>query len=243
MPGDVRGSPESGAGSGRNSQESFAYFDRQLSLWKMSTPSLFGDSEEFSGTWPRSGTMRNGIAYRQPPLVPRIEGGESSLLLTPHGLSSEQGQGGGEFDKQIRVMYPTPTSTDGTKGGRITERKSREGGSLIEALSARTYLPTPDANFWKTGKRGTGTGGGQQLSEAIFYPTPRAGGRDNCGGSNSRRTAKSNGTYIGRSLNPQFVEWMMGFPLGWTDLEDSETPSSPKSPNGSDIELSSFFND
>jgi len=25
-------------------------------------------------------------------------------------------------------------------------------------------------------------------------------------------------------LNPMWVEWLMGFPLGWTDLEDSETP-------------------
>jgi hypothetical protein len=31
------------------------------------------------------------------------------------------------------------------------------------------------------------------------------------------------------SLNPQFVEWLMGYPLGWTDLKDSETQSSRKS--------------
>jgi len=24
--------------------------------------------------------------------------------------------------------------------------------------------------------------------------------------------------------NPEWVEWLMGFPIGWTDLEDSETP-------------------
>jgi DNA (cytosine-5)-methyltransferase 1 len=24
----------------------------------------------------------------------------------------------------------------------------------------------------------------------------------------------------GGSLNPTWVEWLMGFPLGWTDLED-----------------------
>jgi hypothetical protein len=24
-------------------------------------------------------------------------------------------------------------------------------------------------------------------------------------------------------LNPMWVEWLMGFPLGWTDLEDLET--------------------
>jgi hypothetical protein len=26
------------------------------------------------------------------------------------------------------------------------------------------------------------------------------------------------------SLNPQWVEWLMGFPVGWTDLSNSETP-------------------
>lgn len=25
-------------------------------------------------------------------------------------------------------------------------------------------------------------------------------------------------------LNPRFVEWMMGYPIGWTESEDSETP-------------------
>lgn len=33
-----------------------------------------------------------------------------------------------------------------------------------------------------------------------------------------------------------FVEWLMGFPINWTDTGDSETPSSPKSPNGSAAE-------
>ena len=29
-------------------------------------------------------------------------------------------------------------------------------------------------------------------------------------------------------LNPGFSEAMLGFPVGWTDLGASETPSSPK---------------
>ena len=28
----------------------------------------------------------------------------------------------------------------------------------------------------------------------------------------------------GGQLNPTWVEWLMGFPTGWTDLEASETP-------------------
>jgi hypothetical protein len=26
----------------------------------------------------------------------------------------------------------------------------------------------------------------------------------------------------GGTLHPRFVEWMMGFPLGWTDLDDDD---------------------
>ena len=31
------------------------------------------------------------------------------------------------------------------------------------------------------------------------------------------------------ALNPTWVEWLMGYPDGWTDLSASETPSSPRS--------------
>jgi hypothetical protein len=30
-------------------------------------------------------------------------------------------------------------------------------------------------------------------------------------------------------LNPTWVEWLMGFPLGWTDCEHLATPSFRKS--------------
>ena len=34
-------------------------------------------------------------------------------------------------------------------------------------------------------------------------------------------------------LNPAWVEWLMGFPIGWTDLEPSETQSSQPLPSSS----------
>lgn len=34
---------------------------------------------------------------------------------------------------------------------------------------------------------------------------------------------------VSGQLNPTWVEWLMGFPLGWTDLSVSGTPSSPRS--------------
>ncbi len=33
----------------------------------------------------------------------------------------------------------------------------------------------------------------------------------------------------GGPLNPEWVEWLMGYPAGWTALEPSEIPSSRKS--------------
>ena len=32
------------------------------------------------------------------------------------------------------------------------------------------------------------------------------------------------GNHPGMKLQPAFVEWMMGLPIGWTDLNRSETP-------------------
>ena len=37
---------------------------------------------------------------------------------------------------------------------------------------------------------------------------------------------------LGMRPNPEYVEWMMGFPIGWCELKRSETPSSHKSQNG-----------
>lgn len=31
------------------------------------------------------------------------------------------------------------------------------------------------------------------------------------------------GFEVGGKLNPTWVEWLMGFPLGWTDVDASET--------------------
>ena len=96
--------------------------------------------------------------------------------------------------------WPTPTSTLGTKGGRVTPAKAREGGTLIEALSARTMWRTPSAMLVEpkstvvklTGRKPT---------------DPQVGLADQVGG----------------KLNPTWVEWLMGWKLGWTDLKPLAT--------------------
>jgi hypothetical protein len=44
----------------------FANYDPEWLCWKTWQLCLLGDWTEFSGRWPRSGMMRNGIAYRLP---------------------------------------------------------------------------------------------------------------------------------------------------------------------------------
>lgn len=38
------------------------------------------------------------------------------------------------------------------------------------------------------------------------------------------RHAPSLSDHVGGALNPEWVEWLMGFPVGWTDLEHLGTP-------------------
>lgn len=68
-----------------------------------------------------------------------------------------------------------------------------------------------------------------------LWPTPHGfskdGGRSNgpSGNELGRAVNQSLAQTNSGSLNPQWVEWLMGYPLGWTDLDRSATQSSRKS--------------
>ena len=118
----------------------------------------------------------------------------------------------------------------GTKRGRLyfqlvpsIPRRSDPGYSL---------WPTPKSNpsgpdYARTNRPRSG-GDDLAASVARLYPTPTA--RDHKGKGHSGQL----GTEIGGQLNPTWVEWLMGFPLGWTALSASATPSSRRSQRSSD---------
>lgn len=81
-------------------------------------------SAPFSGTWPRSGTMRSGTAFRLAPLV-------------PHTSEIVSGSSPGK-------LLPTPVSADAKRGAGTFRRGSRTLKGMIEAhLKEREMLPTP----------------------------------------------------------------------------------------------------
>jgi hypothetical protein len=133
----------------------------------------------------------------------------------------------------VRAMWPTPTTQDNPqiKGeGKATAHPKR-GTTLGGAVR---QWPTPNARDYK-GAPGAGcqARGGHQssLPSAVrMFHTPNTGGLD--GGSNSRRAAEKRGETMpgGGSLNPTWVEWLMGWPLGWTDLKPLAMGKSPFAP-------------
>lgn len=60
-------------------------------------------------------------------------------------------------------------------------------------------------------------------TESGLWPTPTTpSGGGNCGGSGAYKNALKNGTHVPHSINPNLYEWLMGWPIGWTDLKPLE---------------------
>ena len=53
----------------------------------------------------------------------------------------------------------------------------------------------------------------------IVANSNNSNGGGNAGGSGAYKNAIKNGTYIPSSINPNLYEWLMGWPIDWTDLK------------------------
>ncbi len=87
-------------------------------------------------------------------------------------------------------------------------------------------LPTPTAHDAHKPHKSdlTARQGGRSLAAAVMYPTPTCQDAKNNGSQSQqlRKTPPLNAV-IGGPLNPEFVEWLMGWPIGWTALEPLAT--------------------
>jgi len=112
---------------------------------------------------------------------------------------------------------------------------------------ASGLLPTAQAWDGQRGPRKPDGKRGMALSDLAaphMWPTPAT--RDHKGANSDKHLAKARGHHDqlpnavkmagdkDGQLNPAWVEWLMGFPEGWTDLKPSATPSSPRSSSKSE---------
>jgi hypothetical protein len=92
--------------------------------------------------------------------------------------------------------------------------------------------PTPMAADSRGSSGRPAKGKQVQLTDAVRFATPLAS--DWRSGKASEATHEKNSRplreQIGGHLNPTWVEWLMGWPLGWTDLSALGTGKSRSAP-------------
>ncbi len=115
-------------------------------------------------------------------------------------------------------LVPTPT---------VNGNNNAPGSSAKAGMGLATYaklFPTPRANEYKDTLQSVPPSrqkdpGKCNLTQAIalekLYTTPCAADSQGSTGGNNHRSLR---TDVAGQLNPTWVEWLMGFPIGWTDL-------------------------
>ena len=214
------------AAYGSSSLDSLASFDPATQSWRTSQLSVLGGLEPYSETWPRSGMTRNGIAYQLPTLVPLTVETESGSWRT--STSEGQDAGGQDPNRSLHTQvrqWPTPT----IKGNHNRKGLSSKSGDGLATAVNQAMWPTPtaqDADQAGSAKRPALTRAARcATSTARDFRHPGRSRLERAGGKQGENLPRQ----VGGALNPTWVEWLMGFPLGWTALEPSAMPSSRKS--------------
>jgi hypothetical protein len=173
-----------------------AKYDPNTSLWKTPQCSLLGEEPESLATLPRWGMTVDGLLWEQPMLEPITKG--TGYGLSPNGVDT--------------FHTPNTTGLDG-------------GSNSRKALKNRQWA-SPNARDWKDSGASQGNRKSPNLGTMVHWPTPRTAGM--CGGTGSwellnknttKEKARQMGAGNGGKLNPTWVEWLMGWPLEWTDLK------------------------
>jgi hypothetical protein len=184
------------------------------------------------GSWPTpTVNMVSGGANHQSPTV---KAGRHGINLkgavmqwptpTAEPFRSRSGKRKGEMGlERMAKMWPTPRTT-GLDGGSNSRK----------AAKAMGMWPTPTSRDHKDGSAQScmNVPVNSLLGRAVHqWPTPRAADGDKgirtAEGSARERARRKNGqdlpTMAGGSLNPTWVEWLMGYRSGWTVCADWAT--------------------
>tara|TARA_R110002020_G_scaffold44181_2_gene127722 strand:+ start:3362 stop:3814 length:453 start_codon:yes stop_codon:yes gene_type:complete len=129
-----------------------------------------------------------------------------SVLMwpTPTAQDNNQVKGNPDHPKRGTTLggavrqWPTPTASDSQGGARQMDGKR---GRALKDLPQQTW-PTPSARDYKGGYQGGRIRNGKISRDTLDVAVQHS--------DNQRQSAGQ--------LNPTWVEWLMGLPLGWTDL-------------------------
>lgn len=202
------------------------------SLVRMLLGSSIWRSTRCALTWKTKDTPSRRLLFRLVPSTRRTGGTDARLSGVERWKENITGEDGEP------ILWKTPIASD--SANREFYHNSRGEPNLSGMVK---MWPTPKASDCK----GSGPAGTKSAVHdlkkhnlkgvVMFYPTPTTGA-GLCGGTGNFQQLKklekagqiteeerrnmSQGN--GGQLNPTWVEWLMGFPLGWTDLNASETP-------------------
>ena len=169
-------------------------------LGKMLLASSIWGSTKRSLTWQKRDTLFSHSYFR--------------LAVSAHGMSASE-------LLSSRLMFPTPLASDKGTGRDAANldvylsdngifRKVNKNGSIWSlSLSAAVFYLTPVAS---DGFRST-------LKPSAFDPKKKDGNLS------AQMIFLEQPASETAALNPDWVEWLMGFPKGWTDV--SSGPGSP----------------
>lgn len=173
-------------------------------LGKMLLASSIWGSTKRSLTWQRRDTLFSHSYFR--------------LAASAHGMSASE-------LLSSRLMFPTPLASDNNTArdaasldvflsdNGIFRKRNRNGAIWSLSLSAAVFYLTPVAS---DGFRST-------LKPSAFNPAKKDGNLS------AQIISQEQPVSETAALNPDWVEWLMGFPKGWTDVS-SGPPNRKESP-------------
>ena len=142
-----------------------------------------------------------------------------SGVPTPRQTDWKNGKQREDFGMNLPTFakqWPTPCATDNS------DRKPSANVHISAAGLPKHIAPNGEKSQMR-------------LSQAVqMWPTPVARDYRHPGRSRMERTGGTQGEplpqQVGGALNPTWVEWLMGWPLGWTDLKPLGTDKSLSAP-------------
>ena len=198
---------------GSSSRASLASFDPVSSSWKTSQRSCLGGWTSFSETFPKRGMMRSGSISVLPTSERRT--GESGCSSSRGGetwptATAGDANGSGSRNTPTSRAHAGVSLTDAVRGDGGTGRAwptltvQDERHTTISPAEAARHSPTLATMA--------------MLSQGSAWPTPAARDFKDTGTSPSEfeRNTPGLAARAGGSLNPDWVEQLMGFPAGWT---------------------------